>query len=189
MAFAHSFPIDGTKPQDDDTISNKYPDPFRPDGGGMSRARRSPRIVVLNGSFGTCVRSTTSIVFTGSEVAMSCSIFGRSPRQDRWSAKPRLGLVLNIATRFRDFGPAWLAHPCCGFLVVASIGGYGPAGATMAERYRYLRGSGLCNRYLVTWPWGASLHRKSETTTRPFRSIFESIPQALFGLPRTADGT
>ena len=33
MAFAHSFPIDGTKPQDDDTISNKYPDPFRPDGG------------------------------------------------------------------------------------------------------------------------------------------------------------
>ena len=28
MAFAHSFPIDGTKPQDDDTISNEYPGPF-----------------------------------------------------------------------------------------------------------------------------------------------------------------
>ena len=40
----------------------------------MSRARRSPRIVVANGSFSTCVRSTTSIVFTGAEVAMSCSI-------------------------------------------------------------------------------------------------------------------
>ena len=28
MAFAHSFPIDGTKPQDDDAISNEYPGPF-----------------------------------------------------------------------------------------------------------------------------------------------------------------
>ena len=30
MAFAHSFPIDGAKPRDDDALSNKYPDPFRP---------------------------------------------------------------------------------------------------------------------------------------------------------------
>jgi hypothetical protein len=28
MAFAHSFPIDGTKPQDDDAIFNEYPGPF-----------------------------------------------------------------------------------------------------------------------------------------------------------------
>ena len=28
MAFAHSFPIDGTKPLDDDTISNEYPGLF-----------------------------------------------------------------------------------------------------------------------------------------------------------------
>ena len=30
MAFAHSFPIDGAKPQDDD-VSNKYPGPFPPE--------------------------------------------------------------------------------------------------------------------------------------------------------------
>ena len=30
MAFAHSFPIDGAKPQDDD-VSNKYPSPFPPE--------------------------------------------------------------------------------------------------------------------------------------------------------------
>jgi hypothetical protein len=28
MAFAHSFPIDGAKPQDDDAISSEYPSPF-----------------------------------------------------------------------------------------------------------------------------------------------------------------
>ena len=30
MAFAHSFPIDGAKPQDND-VSNKYPGPFPPE--------------------------------------------------------------------------------------------------------------------------------------------------------------
>src|SRR6266478_3727732 len=76
-----------------------------------SRARRSPRIVVLNGTFSTCVRSTTSVVFTraGAEVDMSCSIFF-APRHDRWSAKPRLGLVLNIAIRFRDLAPLGLPN-------------------------------------------------------------------------------
>jgi hypothetical protein len=111
MAFAHSFPIDGAKPRDDDALSNEYPGPFDLTAvGGMSRARRSARIVVSNGSFSICVRSTTSIVFTrpGAEVDMSCSIFCRSPRQDRWSANPRLGLVLNIAIRLRDLAPRGL---------------------------------------------------------------------------------
>src|SRR6266436_2342080 len=64
-----------------------------------------------NGTFSTCVRSTTSIVFTraGAEVDMSCSIFF-APRHDRWSAKPRLGLVLNIAIRFRDLAPLGLPN-------------------------------------------------------------------------------
>ena len=53
----------------------------------MSRARRSPRIVVVNGSFGTCVSSTTSIVFTDAEVDMSCSILQPLERKVRW---PRL---------------------------------------------------------------------------------------------------
>jgi hypothetical protein len=84
----------------------------------------------------------------------------RSPRQDRWGAKFRLGLVLNIAIRHRDLAPLGLPTLAAVFSLLPVSGGYGPAGATMAERYRYLRGSGLCNRYLVTWPWGASLHRK-----------------------------
>ena len=36
MAFAHSFPIDGTKPQDDDAISNEYPGPSIDSGQGGS---------------------------------------------------------------------------------------------------------------------------------------------------------
>jgi hypothetical protein len=123
MAFGHSFPIDGAKPLDDNALSIEYPGPFRPDGGGMSRARRSPRIVVANGSFGTCVRSTMSIVFTGTEVDMSCSIL-QVATVGPWSAKPRLGLVLNIAIRHRDLAPLGLPTLAAVFSLLPVSGGY-----------------------------------------------------------------
>jgi len=111
----------------------------------------------------------------------------QSPREDRWSAKPRLGLVLNIAIRHRDLAPLGLPSLAA---VISLLLDMDP------QKRQRRSGTGtyvgrLCNWYLVTWPWGLGRFSapKNETTTRPFRSIFESIcpePQMIRCEPVTA---